>query len=155
MRFEDAKEGMRVCLNQYPFKPLTITTWRLRMSSTQHSEEAWAVEFKAPKWKTWAYLQTRVKRVPDLFSSREDTLRDVQCLRGAGYKARSKRVRISTIGHKVKCCQCSAEATFDSPRNFCDKHWARWWATDKGKVNRTMYREAISTIGAKGRKGKR
>ena len=27
----------------------------------------------------------------------------------------------------MKCCRCSADATFDSPRPYCDEHWARWW----------------------------
>jgi hypothetical protein len=25
------------------------------------------------------------------------------------------------------CIKCLAEATFDSPENYCDYHWTKWW----------------------------
>lgn len=32
-----------------------------------------------------------------------------------------------TIKPDVNCCRCDQPATFDSPRDFCDEHWARWF----------------------------
>lgn len=28
----------------------------------------------------------------------------------------------------MKCISCHREATFDSPKKYCDYHWAYWWA---------------------------
>lgn len=28
----------------------------------------------------------------------------------------------------IKCCKCHREATFESPKPFCDLHW-EWWFT--------------------------
>lgn len=30
----------------------------------------------------------------------------------------------------VKCASCKKEAEFDSPKNYCAKHWAEWWNED-------------------------
>lgn len=27
----------------------------------------------------------------------------------------------------IKCVKCEQEATFSSPDNLCDEHWAEWW----------------------------
>lgn len=26
-----------------------------------------------------------------------------------------------------KCNKCDKEAIFDSPKNLCEEHWAKWW----------------------------
>jgi hypothetical protein len=40
----------------------------------------------------------------------------------------------------MKCDKCDKEATYDSPNNLCDEHWAEWWAEgivdDPGEIAR-------------------
>jgi len=51
----------------------------------------------------------------------------------------------------MRCCRCSEEAVFDSPRDFCLEHWARWWGgydaefpnEDGGPPSEEMYRDAL------------
>ena len=33
----------------------------------------------------------------------------------------------------MKCVVCGREATFDSPRKYCDLHWVLWWTEDYEK----------------------
>jgi hypothetical protein len=28
----------------------------------------------------------------------------------------------------MKCVKCPKDATYDVPEDFCDYHWAEWWA---------------------------
>ena len=30
----------------------------------------------------------------------------------------------------MQCELCHAEATFNHPANYCDHHWALWWAEE-------------------------
>lgn len=52
------------------------------------------------------------------------------------------------------CCRCKAGATFTSPKDFCDEHWARWWGgfdpelpyEDGDGPNEEMFLEALEMI---------
>lgn len=49
-----------------------------------------------------------------------------------------------------KCSRCYLPATFDSPRLYCDEHWARWWGgfdpEDRDRPElQVMYEEALET----------
>jgi len=51
---------------------------------------------------------------------------------------------------RVKCVKCKRDATYDSPEDLCDEHWAEWWAaivTDP-KKRRQYQKETLATIKA-------
>ena len=33
----------------------------------------------------------------------------------------------------MKCSKCKRNATYDSPRPLCKRHWAEWWVGPKAK----------------------
>ena len=44
----------------------------------------------------------------------------------------------------MKCSKCDKEATFDSPDNLCDEHWAEWWVAGvEPEAERIKYKAEI------------
>lgn len=42
----------------------------------------------------------------------------------------------------MKCKYCNKAATYDSPKQLCDVHWARWWSDGFHKdARKAIYRE--------------
>jgi hypothetical protein len=47
----------------------------------------------------------------------------------------------------MKCNKCDKEATYTSPENLCDDHWAEWFASgEDGKVNQAYQDEVRQHI---------
>jgi len=49
------------------------------------------------------------------------------------------------------CVKCDQAATFDSPDNLCDQHWAEWWVDGlkpKSEEEREqLLKETLTEIG--------
>lgn len=48
-----------------------------------------------------------------------------------------------------KCIKCDKLATFDSPEDLCDLHWAIWWSdglTDDPEEKKKLQKETLETL---------
>jgi hypothetical protein len=41
----------------------------------------------------------------------------------------------------AKCKKCKLEAVYDSPANFCEKHWIDWWVDGLKPTSKKQRRE--------------
>jgi len=44
------------------------------------------------------------------------------------------------------CCKCKREATYDSPKLFCDLHWQLWFMEDYTGTPKELYESCVISL---------